>query len=67
MEKFTNFHFLLLTLFTFRPLQLIHSNLWGPTLVQSASGYHYYIIFTFLMHNKDLLGFICLDTSQMLF
>ena len=26
-------------------LQLIHSDLWGPSLLQSSSGYYYYIHF----------------------
>ena len=32
------------TIYT-QPLQLIHFDLWGPSLLQSSSGYYYYIHF----------------------
>ena len=46
------------------PLQLVYSNLWGPTPVQSSTGYKYYICFVdaisryswiYLLRNKSYL------------
>ena len=65
MEKFTNFFFLLITLFTLNPFNLytliygvpLHFN----SLVVVAT------TFTLLMLTQDLLGSICLDINQMHF
>ena len=35
----------LLSSVSHKPLDLIHCDVWGPSLVTSVSGYRYYVIF----------------------
>ena len=46
-------------------LELVHTNVWGPTQVSSLSGSHYY--FTFIVMQLEKYGFISLDKNQMYF
>ena len=43
--KLHKFHFSTSEIKTKQPLELIHTNLWGPASVMSMNGYKYYILF----------------------
>ena len=44
-------------------LELVHTNVWGPSQVQSLGVSHYYVIL--LMMQLEKLGFIALDKNLM--
>jgi hypothetical protein len=44
-EKSHNFSFSLSTLHVVQPLQVIHTDLWGPSLVPSNNGHKYFVHF----------------------
>ena len=44
-------------------LELVHTNVWGPTQVSSLGGSHYYV--TLLMMQLEKLGFIAFDKNLM--
>ena len=45
MGKMTQLPFSPSTSCTQFPLQLVHSDVWGPTLINSINGHRYYVIF----------------------